>query len=122
MVLKVYNIFVAMSAGGSKKPEEVVNKLLGEGELKPEEEDPPDTTKKRPRGPSDCLDWSDSEEEFVPFTQENPEVVTSSAKKVFAKKSAPKRSKNSEAQKSSSGSRRSKYSSKEKGKSAGESL
>ena len=58
------------------------------------EEEPPDVAKKRPRGPSDCLDYSESEEDdFVPFTQSNPEVVhTPPKKKVFAKKSVAKRS------------------------------
>ena len=58
-------------------------------------EDPPDVSKKRPRGPEDCLDYDESdEEEFTPYTQENPEVVFVPPKKkiVFAKKSAPKRS------------------------------
>ena len=51
-------------------------------------EDPPDSVKKRPRGPYDCLDWSDeSEEEFVPYTQSYPSPV----KKVFAKKSSGKK-------------------------------
>ena len=39
---------------------------------------------KRPRGPYDCLDWSDEEEEFVPFTQ------SSSPPKVFANKTRVK--------------------------------
>ena len=58
------------------------------------EDEPPDVAKKRPRGPSDCLDWSESEEEdFVPYTQSNPEVVhTPPKKKVFAKKSVVKSS------------------------------
>ena len=57
------------------------------------DDEPPDVAKKRPRGPSDCLNWSDSEEEeFVPFTQSNPEPVIEPVKKVFAKKSAPKKS------------------------------
>ena len=57
------------------------------------DDEPPDVAKKRPRGPSDCLNWSDSEEEeFVPFTQSNPEPVIEPVKKVFAKKSAPKNS------------------------------
>lgn len=63
-------------------------------EKEKKEEEPPDVAKKRPRGPSDCLNWSDSEEdEFVPYTQSNPEVVyTPPKKKVFAKKSVVKRS------------------------------
>ena len=40
---------------------------------------------KRARGPYDCLNWSDSEDEFVPFTQSS-----SPPKKVFAKKSTAK--------------------------------
>jgi len=56
-------------------------------------EDPPDLVKKRPRGPSDCLDDDSEEEDFVPFTQISPEVVCSpEKKKVFAKKSMVKRS------------------------------
>ncbi len=53
-------------------------------------EDEPDLATKRPRGPSDCLDWEDSEEEFTPFTQERP--VDLFKEVVIAKKSAPKRS------------------------------
>jgi len=113
-------IFVAMSAIGPQKPEDGVNQVSMEGEAKPEDEAPPDTAKKRSRGPSDCLNYSDSEDEFVPFTQENPEVVTSSTKKVFAKKSAPKRSKSKNPRKSSSVSKGSKISTEDKGKCTGE--
>ena len=46
----------------------------------------------RKRGPADCLDWEDSDEEFTPYTQENPVPRFSPpAKKVFAKKSAAKK-------------------------------
>ena len=58
------------------------------------EEDPPDVPNKRGRGPSDCLDWSesDSEEEFTPYTQSNPEVhFPPVKKKIFAKKSIARR-------------------------------
>ena len=45
-----------------------------------------DDVAKRARGPHDCLNWdSDSEEEFVPFTQSS-----SPPKKIFAKKSTAK--------------------------------
>ena len=53
----------------------------------PNEDDDQEADPKRARGPSDCLNWdSESEEEFTPFTQSS-----SPPKKVFAKKSAPKR-------------------------------
>jgi hypothetical protein len=55
------------------------------------EGDGPANPVKRPRGPSDCLDWDESEEEeFTPFTQERPKVVFEEPKKVFARKSKPK--------------------------------
>ena len=47
-----------------------------------------DKAKKRSRGPDDCLDWSDSEEEFVPYTQSNPEPAYVAPKK--AKNRSPK--------------------------------
>ena len=51
-----------------------------------EEQVAPVTSTKRPRGPYDCLDWSDSDDEpFTPFTQSNP-----SPPKIFAKKSKAK--------------------------------
>ena len=93
------------------------------------EEEPPDVAKKRSRGPYDCLNWSDSEEDevFTPFTQENPPL---SPPKVFAKKSVGKRSlvkkssaKNSSAKnssaKNSGASKPKKFTSKEKGKGLG---
>ena len=49
-----------------------------------EDEEQPVGADKRPRGPYDCLDWSDEEEEFVPYTQ------SSSPPKVFAKKTIVK--------------------------------
>ena len=60
-------------------------------ENKDQLEESSDSAKKRPRGPYDCLNWDeDSEDEFVPFTQSNPEVVHTPVKKVFAKKSSAK--------------------------------
>ena len=54
-------------------------------------EDVPDVVKKRPRGPSDCLEDDNEEEEFVPFTQESPAVIWSpEKKKVHVKKSVIK--------------------------------
>ncbi len=51
----------------------------------------PDVSKKRPRGPEDCLDWDESEEEFVPFTQSRePKKHAPEPKKVYAKKSVVK--------------------------------
>ncbi len=55
-------------------------------------EDDPNVGEKRPRGPADCLDWDESEEEFTPFTQER--IFTPRVQEpVFAKKSSAKRSK-----------------------------
>ena len=97
-------------------------------------EEPPDRGKKRPRGPYDCLNWSDSDEDevFTPFTQENPPLSPpkvfakkSSAKKGFAKNSSAKNSsaKNSSAKnasaKNSGVTKRKKLTAKEKGKSIG---
>ena len=50
------------------------NEAIGKRSIDLDEaNDPPDIPKKRPRGPLDCLNWSDSEEEeFVPYTQSNP--------------------------------------------------
>ena len=88
-----------------------------EAEAKIEEERPPDIAKKRPRGPSDCLSWSDSdEEEFTPFTQENPEPKVV---KVFAKKSLPKNAKSGLSKNGGAKSKGVKKSSDEKGKSSG---
>ena len=68
-------------------------------------EEPPDVAKKRSRGPHDCLNYDESdEEEFTLFTQSNPEVVFEEPdpkpKLVFAKKSSAKKS---SAKKSSKG-------------------
>jgi hypothetical protein len=76
---------------------------------------------KRGRGPSDCLDWDDSDEgEFTPFTQERPELFwsppTESTPVKKVKKSASKRAVKS-SKKSSGGTRKS---SAAKGKSLGE--
>ena len=61
--------------GKSKRP-------LDESDVEVHQED----VAKRARGPHDCLNWdSDSEEEFVPYTQSS-----SPPKKVFAKKSTAK--------------------------------
>jgi len=47
---------------------------------------PPDGGRKRPRGPEDCLNWDDSdEEEFVSFTQARE--FTPDVSKVYANKS-----------------------------------
>ena len=55
---------------------------------------------KRSRGPMDCLDWEDSDDEvFTPFTQSNPEVVFRSP--VCAKKSTGKKSSSKSSRKSS---------------------
>jgi hypothetical protein len=50
-------------------------------------------SRKRCRGPQDCLDWdeSDDDEVFTPFTQSNPVIIESEPEEVFAKKSAPKK-------------------------------
>jgi hypothetical protein len=84
-------------------------------------DDPPDVSKKRPRGPYDCLNWDDSDEDevFTPYTQENPKVVHTPIK-VFAKKSSGRKG---GSKKSSTKINRAKNSgssrSKEKGKSLG---
>ena len=90
---------------GIKRPMEV-----DETEAAIESNEPPDVAKKRPRGPSDCLDYDDSdEEEFTPFTQSNPEpVFVVSPKKVFAKKSAVARSAKKVSKKESSSKKSSK--------------
>ena len=75
--------------------DELSNKRPHEAGEDKVDEDPPDVSKKRSRGPDDCLNYEESdEEEFTPYTQANPEVVYESPKKkkVFAKKSVPKRS------------------------------
>jgi len=58
----------------------------------PEPPEPPDGSKKRARGPSDCLDWSESDEEvFTPFTQAFT-PTSPPPKKVFRKKASVKKS------------------------------
>ena len=91
-----------MSGTDDQNADNVRSKPSKDGETKVQE-DPPDVAKKRPRGPSDCLSWSDSEdeEEFTPFTQANPDPKVS-PQKIFAKKSAPKMAKNSKAKDSRS--------------------
>lgn len=98
-------LFLVMSDTVNEKADDGSLKPIEEGEGKAQE-DPPDVAKKRPRGPSDCLSWSDSEDEadFTPYTQPNPEVVFVSPEKVFAKKSAPKKAKNSKSKSSRSNS------------------
>ena len=64
-----------------------------------------DTSRKRARGPQDCLDYESSEEEFVPFTQsflEPPKLVvaTKSKAKRSCKKSAGKQPRKSSNKKS----------------------
>ena len=71
--------------------------VMSDGGKKRSGEDPPDQGSKRPRGPADCLDWSDSDDEceFTPFTQENPvriEPDVTSAKSSSAKSSSAKTS------------------------------
>ena len=133
-------IFVAMSEGLSRSDgnmEKRQTAVLGvdrspdndrppdterppDSERPPDIERPPDVSNKRPRGPSDCLSWSDSEDEpFTPFTQENPVPKEIPAKKVFAKKSAPKRVKKSVIKKSSGKASQGTISANAKGKSLG---
>ena len=50
------------------------------------------SSKKRSRGPEDCLNYESEEEEFTPFTQEF--LVNSKPEQIFAKKSVVKRSGN----------------------------
>ena len=78
-----------------------------------------DGTHKRPRGPLDCLNWSEDEDEFVPFTQlpEPDAEPTPLPKKVFAKKSSAKNSKSKNGGNNDSAKKTS--SSKAKGKSIG---
>ncbi len=65
------------------------------GHKRPVDSDPPDDPgekSKRSRGPSDCLDWDeydDEDQEFTPYTQSNPEVVYPSPKKSPAVKKSP---------------------------------
>ncbi len=62
------------------------------GHKRPVDEEPPEDrgeNSKRSRGPSDCLDWDeydDEDEVFTPYTQSNPEVVYPSAVKLSGKK------------------------------------
>ncbi len=53
----------------------------------------PDVQIKR-RGPSDCLNWDedDEDEEFTPYTQENPVIVHNIPQKSFARKAVVKSS------------------------------
>ena len=95
------------------------NVSLKRSAVQEREEEPPDPTLKRPRGPYDCLNWDDSDEDevFTPFTQENPPI---SPGKVFAKKSsANKGSAKKSSVKNSRAKNRKKSTSKEKGKSLG---
>ena len=97
---------------GLKRPSEAEGKM--------DVERPPDIAKKRPRGPSDCLSWEDSDEEvFTPFTQENPEPKVV---KVFAKKSVPKKAKSGLSKNGGAKVKGVKKSSDEKGKSSGKLL
>ena len=79
-----------MSDSGDKGPFE------GSSKRTLEDDEGQEAVTKRPRGPYDCLDWSDSDDEpFTPFTQSNPPpsppkvfAVKSKAKKVVSKKSS----------------------------------
>ena len=79
---------VAMRPPDQKEDEDVPGSSNEDCAKRPHGEevavDQPQAGQKRPRGPYDCLDWSDEEEEFTPFTQ------SYSPPKVFAKKSAAK--------------------------------
>lgn len=56
-----------------------------------DEPDRPQGAQKRGRGPEDCLNWDDSdEEEFVPFTQARVFTPRCEPKRVYAKKSVVK--------------------------------
>ena len=83
-----------------------------------------DVTHKRPRGPFDCLNWSEDEDEedLGPYTQlpEPVEEPPPSPKKVFAKKSVAKNGETKNGAKNASSKKAS--SSKAKGKSIGKSL
>jgi hypothetical protein len=103
---------VCSSTSGSKRNHD--------SDGKSQSEDSTDCAK-RPRGPYDCLNWDDdSDEEFTPFTQSNPEgVPPTPPKKVFAVKSSAKSSSKSSVKRSSKSSVNAgaKKSSKAKGKS-----
>ena len=93
-------IVLAMSDSSEKNANEGCSKrTLDPGDPKVCD-DPPDLPKKRSRGPMDCLNWDDSdEEEFVPFTQSNPEVVWETPPRLPVEKAAStvSRAKNSAA-------------------------
>jgi hypothetical protein len=81
---------VSSSESGIKRRDNSADNEKGQSE------EVPDVPTKRPRGPFDCLDWDDSdEEEFVPFTQSYSEESrfpprAPSPVAVFAKKSSAK--------------------------------
>ena len=91
MELKFLFSFVVMTDNGKESPKKGTAKRLFDEERPSNGED----QNKRPRGPLDCLNWSDSDdEEFTPYTQANPSPVSSPvAPIVFAKKSSGKVSK-----------------------------
>ena len=89
----VHFLCLAMSESGSNRPDDINRKRPCDEGSSSAVEDPPDVSKKRTRGPNDCLDWEDSDEEyeFTPFTQIPEDVPAASPKaKVFARKSSAK--------------------------------
>ena len=77
-----------MDENGEEGPKKGASKRLLDEEVPGNGQD----QNKRSRGPLDCLNWDDSdEEEFTPFTQANPSPVSSPvAPIVVAKKSSGK--------------------------------
>jgi hypothetical protein len=98
-VVNEFLFCLAMSDSGSKRPLDGSSEAANPDDPLPDipPDIPPDAAhdsgKKRGRGPEDCLDWSESEEEeFTPFTQTPEPSSNDKPKLVFAKKSVVKSS------------------------------